>query len=196
MFDTALAERYIAYDPYQAMDLRHIRLLYELLAAIKPEVAVEVGVCYGASLTAFRMAFAQRHVKKVIAIDPDPHNVANDLYMEIRHGLSQEILPTLNFDFVFLDGDHSVEQAYREAPIINAKRPRVVCAHDTTALIAGYTCCPGPQHMKRWLQTNGYFILEDSMVRENERTNRGFLAAFRNVDDWELGVEAFKKVCA
>ena len=86
-------------------------------------------------------------------------------------------LPGLEYDFLILDGDHTCEHVMKEAAIIEAARPQVVCAHDTTAGLAGYPQCEGPAYLKHRLQTGDYYCLEDNLKRPGERTERGFLFA-------------------
>lgn len=211
MFKEDLARKHIACDPYQAMDYRHIQLLYSILADIQPKHACEVGSCYGASTVAFLSAWWDNHVNRVTCIDPEHHREVfelarmavlphgSDSLFTVVTGKSEDVLPGLDPfpDFLFLDGDHSVEQMVKESRIVQAYRPNVVCIHDSTAVIAGYNCCPGPQYMKQYLQTHGYLCIEDSIKRDGERTERGFLCAVRDglPITYRLAVECFQSGC-
>ncbi|TWB21321.1 cephalosporin hydroxylase [Nitrospirillum amazonense] len=112
-----------------------------LLARLRPQVALEIGVFYGGSLNLISQ-FAER----VWALDIDPQvleRFPKPANVDIRIGDSNTMLATmlaelnsqgLTPDFILLDADHSTEGVLRDLQVLLTIRPRapmVIVMHDS-----------------------------------------------------------------
>ena len=127
-------------DNWQMMDCERIALT-GVLARLRPQAALEIGVYYGGSLL-----LATQFAKHVIAIDIDPavttrfHRPPN---AELLVGNSREMIPRalsrleamrLPLQYVLIDADHSAEGVRRDIGLVLQYRPRtpmVILVHDS-----------------------------------------------------------------
>jgi hypothetical protein len=105
-----------------------------ILAALKPDLALEIGTYKGGSLSLIR-----QHAKSVISIDIDPAIAKTFKWMEnvkFLTGRSKDILPLLIAEldakaftpqFVLVDGDHSTDGVKADLENILIMRPRKAC---------------------------------------------------------------------
>ena len=84
------------------------------------------------------------------------------------------------YDCIFVDGDHRLEVVSEEAELILRNNIRTVIAHDTNATKAGFCLCEGAAYLMQCLGDNGYAVLQDSIERPNERTDRGLMFATKH----------------
>jgi Methyltransferase domain len=104
----------------------HKLVIGPLLAAVEPDVVVEVGVSRG-STTRLALSITEQWNSKVHAIDPAPGDDFDLEALQAAHGerlvfhraLSLEVLPELrDADAVLIDGDHNWYTVYNELTTI------------------------------------------------------------------------------
>lgn len=133
------------------------RALYYLVMALSPQNVLEVGTHIGASTLHIARALKrlnqngkmtsvdivdvnhpERGAWKQLGLRKSPKEFARDLecleQMEFRTGASLDLMQTTSqrYDFIFLDGDHSVRAVYREvsAALSHLKANGVILLHD------------------------------------------------------------------
>jgi hypothetical protein len=181
-----------AFDsPEESVDLRHVNWLCDVLLSCPFQRTLEIGCGNGASATAFCEALSRDGSFHAHFCDPGfrPSFHGVILRKRVRSGKIHlhnmrscefiQIQAVQGFDFVFVDGDHSLETVRSECQWLLKMRPAVVMAHDTTCRIRGrdFDWCDGPEFLKWSFQDAGYFCLEDSQYRPGEYTDRGMFAA-------------------
>jgi precorrin-6B methylase 2 len=100
-------------------------LLYSLVYGLRPTVAVEIGTSEGGAALIICAAMDAAGCGKLVCVDPTP-KIAQDNWLRLAHravlleGPSPEALSQVSelvggqFDFVFIDGDHSYEAVLRD----------------------------------------------------------------------------------
>ncbi len=179
-------------DPKMAMDKRHIYLMHDILCHWPFESALEIGSFVGASGTAFVEAINKGAAMQAMFCDitlmPNLHKVLGNCKdqsrVETHRGKSVEALGSERyFDFVFVDGDHSLEGVKPEIEHLMRRRPLCVMGHDTNNTAIGYPMSEGALALKKkFLADAEYLCLEDKTKRDGEWTERGLFFATTNVD--------------
>lgn len=173
-----------------SMDKRHIYWMYDVLRSRKWGKTLEIGSLHGATATAFVEATNRGHIERSYFCDVEITIGLKKTLAHLREPERAEMLSCRGaralrdhgpFDFVFVDGDHSLRTITEETQILLRQHTLCVMAHDTSATTAGYPYCEGPQHLKQEFQTHAdYFCLEDNATREGESTGRGLFFASRD----------------
>lgn len=190
--------------PPASIDRRHLFWMYDVLMAGGFQHALEIGCLYGASSTAFVEAINLGRLQNATFCDLDiqpslqstlatcrvPHR------SRVRECRSVDVLsePESGFDFVFVDGDHSLETVQAEVQLLLKRQPVCVMAHDTSAQISGLPDCDGPPFLKWAFQTTApYLCLEDNALRPNELTQRGMFLATTSEEVFEHARTSLKR---
>ncbi|WP_050024700.1 class I SAM-dependent methyltransferase [Verrucomicrobium sp. BvORR034] len=178
-----------------ATDKRHIGWMRTLLLSRKWRASLEVGCLGGASSVAFVDAVNERALMHAHFCDKrftrEFHQVAQKCWgaYTLHEEDSYECLSRFSkheLEFVYVDGDHSIETLQREYHQLARLKPAVVAAHDVVG-------DDGPGYLMVQLQRDGYFCLVDCKRRKGEGTHRGFLIACRDYDDYQLALEAYRR---
>ncbi len=101
-----------------------------------------------------------------------------------------------DYDFIFVDGGHSLESVVPELSHLLRLRPLCVMAHDTTAMEAGYKASEfeGSHRLAQtFMYAPGYQYLEDYKDREGELTHRGLFFATTDRGLYDIAEGIFKK---
>src|SRR5262249_2650175 len=99
------------------------------------------------------------------------------------------------YDFVFIDGDHSLDAGIIETDAMLEIRPLCIMAHDTSTSVAKPGTADGPAHLKQTFQTHpDYFCLEDNRQRSGEVTWRGMFLATRSMDVLQFAKERLREI--
>lgn len=171
---------------YMNMDLTHIRMLYDILSLGAFHHVLEIGSFDGASAIAFISALNDNHIDRVTFCDthfqPRFHRVVDEaLYKSgviLREYSSLKVLGDEEFDFVLIDGDHSLQNVREEFKLLRKYKIKHLAAHDTNSSAVGIAACEGAAYLKQELFNDPeYQVIEDCQIRPNEKTNRGFMFA-------------------
>jgi hypothetical protein len=174
------------------MDLTHIRMLYQILKLGKFENVCEVGSFDGASAIAFIQALNDEYIQSVTFCDlefqPRFLNVMGKAIHPNKITISKQsshiTLNSTEFDFVLIDGDHSLKNVEREVNLMLKNNIKHIAAHDSNSTHVGFGECEGARMLKNTYQKLAIFeTVEDCISRLGERTDRGFFFASQN---WDL----------
>ncbi len=171
-----------------SLDRRHLFWLFDILAAGQFQHALEIGCLNGASSTAFVEALNRDLLQRATFCDIDLRESLGSVLTQARQadrvqtyqGKSIDLLrdSTETFDFVFVDGDHSLENVRQETELLIQRQTLCVMAHDTNVQSFGDPDYEGPQYLKWGFQTTApYYCLEDNAPRPGEDTGRGLFFA-------------------
>lgn len=94
--------------------------------------------------------------------------------------------------FVCVDGGHDLATVKQEVELLLDYDVPCIMAHDTCLREEGNE---GPAYLKEVFQAEGYYCLEDSRPRPNERTDRGFFFAAKTLDLFNVGLYGFRLFC-
>ncbi len=189
------------YDIGQAIDVRHVALLTELLARGKWERALEIGCFDGVSSIAFADAARKGTVGSAHFCDVKIRDTFRAVISDANNCVVHEMdsftcLRTKgSFDFVFIDGNHEWCPLETEWSLLKPSPPRMLVAHDVCSTIAGYGKCAGPSWLWQQLQAEGWLCLVDARRRRLEKTQRGLLIATREPELYELARQCFEMTC-
>jgi hypothetical protein len=180
--------------PEWGMDERHIYWMADVLSTGHHRSALEIGPLHGATSTAFIEAINAGKLDSVTFVDMVITPELEKLVSTCRHPERVEMLQGdsiavmssgRKWDFVLVDGDHSLTQVAPEVDQLLLMRPLTVMAHDT-----GLEDTTGPSYLKHTFQVlPEYYCLEENMRREKERTYRGLFLATQSLD----GLKEFKE---
>ena len=171
-----------------SLDRRHLFWLFDVLAAGRFQHALEIGCLNGASSTAFVEALNRYLLQRATFCDIDLRDALRSVLSQARNpervqtypGKSIDLLreSTETFDFVFVDGDHRLENVRQETELLIQRQTPCVMAHDTNVQSFGYDDCDGTPYLKWRFQTTApYYCLEDNAARPGEDTGRGLFFA-------------------
>jgi hypothetical protein len=199
----------VDYEPALAIDLRHRDWMAAILSSAPLTRILEIGCGDGVSASAvfeaqhrgaqfeahfcdlqFRPTFHAVSARRTVHTSVLFHEMSSVEFI-VRNG-------DIDFDFIFVDGDHTLATVRAETEWLLNARPRIIMAHDTTCRIRGaveYEWCNGPEYLKWAVQDAGYRILEDSLCRPGEATDRGMLAAVRDDADFQWILDGFRSCC-
>ena len=122
----------------------HTRFFDFLFSYIRPEVYLELGVRCGTNFNA-----VSKHCKLAIGVDvlPLPFTLGHNqvYYQQTTDSFFKAIGPSMKFDCVFIDADHSHEQSYKD--FLNVKDRVIedgfIFLHDTYPITDFYICDDG-----------------------------------------------------
>lgn len=176
-----------------ALDVRHTKILFNILMLPSIRRYSEIGSGVGVSTTAAIECLRRGkglHVQLCDAlIQPAVHEMASVWipkgFVNLREVDSiRFIVESPKPDLIFLDGDHSSAQVRGELDAILRKGVRAICAHDTMAVDRARRKgwdpqkFSGPAELRDAIQYSpGWYCLEDRRYREEEATDRGFFFA-------------------
>lgn len=178
--------------PRHSIDPTHARMIRDELMSGRYGRVLEVGCWHGYSTSAFLDAYRSGQVGEVHLCDPYPqpelrrvidyHARDQISYRVTLHERTSYDLLTqdANFDFAFLDGDHTEASVRDEAYRLAVAGCRCIMAHDVSpASHDRYGTDPGPQVLPALLASMGYDVTVDDRERPGEKTERGLLKAVR-----------------
>jgi len=147
------------------------QLIYDILMATKPKRCLEIGCCNGYSTSAFLEALNQGADFHFTTCDPKPsrkihanvlaHCTRLDKVQLIQKPSLEIISP--EFDFIFVDGDHSLYGCFAEIRMLLKAGTETILAHDTWIDIERFQ---GPW-LYRFIFSNhrGFYYTDDNKVR-------------------------------
>jgi hypothetical protein len=193
--------KYAEHDLKWAMDELHIEWLREILG-FGFKRTLEIGSYNGSSLTAFLDAkscgdVTEVHVCDVHVRQPLLHVIAaSEIEVILHQRRSVDLLTEdSNFEFVLVDGDHSIENVRKEMTLLLASGVESIFVHDTTARVAKYPHVEGSEIAKTMLMGSpAYYCLEDSIPRPGMATDRGALFATQYADIFEYARSAYYEI--
>lgn len=206
-FDGPYADCYRC--PSNCIDKRHAYLLHDILRSGMFCRALEIGCADGASSTAFIEAVNRTTLLRVTLCDVQLTNSLVSVAMNaddterviVANKPSTEVLADPQqhggpFDFVFVDGNHDFASVKAEYDLLRVAKPLAICAHDTSATLAGYPKAEGAEYLKRAIALEwGWLTLEDNIRRPDEATERGFFFATPNTEIYRRVKSMFYHWC-
>jgi hypothetical protein len=169
------------FQQHMAMDRRHVDYLLFVLSHGNFCQCLEIGCHMGYSTTAFLAAAESGAIFDLSLCDIHfTDNVLKLSSMMRAHGMnvselqkpSTEII-SWQYDFIVVDGDHSLENCRREFALLDKIRPTLFL-HDTNSAKMGIPNCEGPSYMLEMARDWGrHHIIEDKKRRDGELTDRG-----------------------
>ena len=192
--------------PHWLTDLRHIEVIYEFLMANDFTRVAEIGSYSGLSTAAFIEALNQGKNFKLHIAEPNPTRQLEALLsmckkpdIVVLHVKTGEHLLEhwTGFDFVFIDGNHSIDAAGAELLMVLRNEIPTVMAHDTnlTSLDSNYDG-KGAELLGRVLKSHkDYYWVEDKEKRPDEHTERGLFFASKRKDKHEIAKRIFEELC-
>jgi hypothetical protein len=206
-YDFLVYKDIASWMPEWAVDVRHAKILHNLLMHGNFRQYGEIGCCAGASATAAIEALKHTKQLKVHLCDikftpPLLHLVAPWLdsgRLVLHRKRSTRFLRQRHrLDFVFLDGSHSLRTVKKELDLLLRQDVAYIAAHDTSALERALAHgmpaqqFSGPSYIREVLQYKpGWFCLEERKRRENEATVRGFFFATKDKSFFEAARSIF-----
>jgi hypothetical protein len=182
-----------AWPPQWAIDVRHAKLLHNLLMHAPIARYAEIGSGGGVSTTAPIEALRNGKNIDVHLCDRTFTPPVLELvepwidsgHLHLHQSESVEFLRKMDrLDFVFLDGAHSFRTVRAELTAIKSMNVRYIAAHDTSALERALAygmpeeLFNGPAFLREQVQNlPGWYCLEERRHRPREATVRGFFFA-------------------
>lgn len=164
------------------IDILHRQMIYTILCNGNFKYSLEIGSWDGGSAPAFIEAINKC---RLISADFCDINFQPRFFEVLKTCVRSEKIICYNcksidikydkYDFVFVDGDHSLENVTAETKLLLSCKVETIMAHDTNIM-------PGPAHLMSELLRNGYYVLHDCKKRENSHTDRGLMFATTNYD--------------
>lgn len=187
-----------------SLDRRHLFWMYDVLTAGGFQHALEIGCWYGGSSTAFVEAINREKLPRATFCDVAFQSEFREVVSHCQHpdriraysGRSFDLLRdrSQEFDFVFIDGDHRLQNVREELELLLQRQPVCVVAHDTNAESLKYKECDGPPLLKWAFQTTApYLCLEDNALRPGEDTARGLFLATKSPEVFEVARQALRR---
>lgn len=185
------------------IDDRHLQWLRSSLLSVRRRRVCEIGCWKGHSTSAFFDALSMGVVDEVHLVDPKPrvellekindHPLKNWIHLH-RCSSVNFLSNDTDFDFIFVDGDHSKANVVAELSLLLPAQIPLIAAHDTSSGDR-FPNCFGPQHIKHMYQMEGYYVIEDSLFRVNERTERGLTFAAKTLELYGTVLDGYRKYC-
>ena len=187
-------------------DIRHVKVIYEFLMANDFTRVAEIGSYSGVSTAAFIEALNQGKNFKLHIAEPNPTRQLeallsmckkpDNVVLHVKTG--EHLLEHwTGFDFVFIDGNHSIDAAGAELLMVLRNEIPTVMAHDTnlTSLDSNYDG-KGAELLGRVLKSHkDYYWVEDKEKRPDEHTERGLFFASKRKDKHEIAKRIFEELC-
>lgn len=173
------------WEPGMCMDVRHLCILSDL-AGLGWNHGLEVGTWTGCSAAMLLHGYFELLDLNDTRITQDLQDIVEffDIYPVTLHECrSVDLLANTKpgtYDFILLDGDHSLETGIAEAAEMIRLQPRLIVAHDPRSASVGFENCEGPAHLEAELIRDGWTVFVDAKDRPGEVTKRGFLAATKD----------------
>jgi len=186
-----------------SMDAIHVQWVAEFLGLVAPSSVIEIGSYAGISTRAITAAYDEGVVENVHLIDMVIRGSVGAL-ADGRDGVklyempSTQALPKIDVAedlVVIVDGDHSLGCVIKELPLVLAKRPLAIIAHDVVSEAAGYHQCDGARWLWESLQAEGWLCIVDARRRAGMATHRGLLIACRNDFAFGHAIQSWRKTC-
>jgi len=185
------------------IDIRHVYILYNILLSCSFECVLEIGTHNGFSTTAFIEAAKRGSVKEIHLCDIHFSEHIKEICsvypnIELHEMKSAEYLKSApQFDFVLLDGSHISEDVQDEFEYLSMNKTSTYLLHDVnTQLLPDSKDTPwydGPMLLKnRLLSSNNWLCIEDSLLRENEKTERGLFLATKDRQIYSHALSCFE----
>ena len=187
-------------------DTRHVRIIHEFLMSNDFSDVMEIGSYTGLSTSAFIEALNKG---KDFTLHISEPNITSELLALIGMCNKPEKI-IINTDdgysmlkkrpeaeFVFIDGDHSIQGAGIETlQLLRNKTPNIM-AHDINLEQCQMACSgKGSELMGRVFASHrDYYYIEDKKKRDGERTERGFMFATTSKENYNIGTRIFKQIC-
>jgi hypothetical protein len=191
-----------------AIDVRHAKLLHNLLMLAPCKTYAEIGSCAGVSTTAVVEALRKGKRVKVHLCDCTFTQPLLSLVgpwlkggaIRLHETKSTTFLKSqTSLDFAFLDGDHSLTTLKSELAHLQRLNVRHIAAHDTSALERALAHgmpekqFSGPAFLREHLQClPGWYCLEERRRRKWEATVRGFFFATRDLAFYRVAQGVFR----
>lgn len=183
------------------IDRIHCLWLAETLMSGRFRRVLEIGCFQGYSTQAFLHAAAQGKVGEVHLCDPNPQPRLFDKISGLENVTLNEVKSVdllskdCDWDLVFIDGDHSLENCRKEAQLLLDAKVPAIFAHDTCAIgewVPGAD--EGPSLIRARFVNANYFNFEDAKTRQSMWTERGMFWAARDGEVFSIGIDAWVKV--
>lgn len=172
--------------PPYGMDVRHIKMIREVLKWTDVKRAVEIGCLNGRSTTAFVEAAEQGASLEWVGlcdmlISEPLLKVVSQFPKWVSHSLLEGPSDRIEWaaDMWVIDGDHSEAVALADYQRARRSEAKVIVLHDTT-----HWAVTGPAAAARLACRDYPIIFEDCKKREGESTHRGILIAFHREYDF------------
>jgi len=189
------------WDDRTAIDVRHACMLYDFLVSMKFKKVLEVGCFRGASTTAFIEASKLCPEMEIHLCDtcirPEVRKlIEGKTGIVVHEEMSSRVLSKeKGFDFVFVDGNHTMSIVSEEVYVLLEQKVPCVAAHDTSAQACWGQEFDGSTFIKVAFQAAPYYCIEDNAFRDGELTHRGMLFATREQATFEKIKEVYSKWC-
>ena len=189
----------VDHDRVTGIDLLHADWLHDVLQYGFRKV-LEIGSHKGASLAAILQSKLAGKVAEVHIAEPNvlPEllRVTGDIPVTIHNRRGVDVLrETPDFDFVWVDGDHTVPVVREEVEQLLRHGTRTIMAHDTNSTAIGTGLCEGAHYLKQvFMGHPDYYCLEENKVRENLWTARGMFFASKSRKIWQFAKAALRGI--
>lgn len=180
-------------EPLYSLDVRHVALLREIVDVAGFKRILEIGCFNGASTAAFLTALDAGSDFALHLCDTQFRPALRGAIANCRiseritlHERSSLDVIDDSFDFIFVDGDHSLPHVTEEVRLLLAHRIPTIVAHDTRSTDAGIPDCEGAALLGETFRHNhDYQWCEDAKHRIGEATHRGLFFCTRRADVFE-----------
>jgi hypothetical protein len=182
-----------------AIDVRHIDWMYDVLQFGFCK-CLEIGSHKGSSTTAFlesvlNGSVAEFHISEIDVL-PELERAIGDVPVTLHRERGVDILRSIpEFDFVFIDANHTYEAVSEEVEQLLRHGTETVMGHDSNATACGIGAAEGGHYLKQVFSGHpDYYSLEENMSRQNEMTHRGMFFATKNPDLWKHAKTALRRI--
>lgn len=188
----------VEHDKPFAIDLRHADWMHDVLQ-YGFNKCLEIGSHKGTSLCTFLEAKQAGKIQELHVAEPV---ILHELLRVVGgisvtyHRRGVDALRTVpGFDFVHVDGDHTLKVVREEIDEILKAGVPTIMAHDTNSTAIGVGLCEGAHLLKQTFMTHpDFYCLEDNMLRENEITHRGMFFATKDREVWQYAKECLREI--
>lgn len=190
------------FDPAWTTDKRHLYWMFDFLNVFVWQNTLEIGCLHGTSSVVFVELLKRNRINKAHFCDINiTHKLTEVLYsvkerVVVHPCRSVEVLKDNYYDFIWIDGDHSLATVKEELDLISKKMPLTIFAHDTSlALLPRYgSNTEGPAETKLFFQKQlGWYCLEDNKPRSGENTDRGMFFATCSLEYYKVAQKMMEK---
>lgn len=162
-------------EEMDAVDMRHLQVLYALAAEIRPRAAVEIVAAGGRSSGMFIAMLNAGFCQEVHFIEPHPSHTLRAVLALAHHSrhvhlhaCTPDAAPWIEADFCLIDSPKPAQDLAR----VLRFAPTVISMHDTNADKA--------RKAGEKLRANpDYLAIDDHALRHDEFTERGLTVALR-----------------
>lgn len=124
----------VAINSRASIEKEDLLVLLSILNTINPKSILEIGMHQGYSMEVWRKAFNPNVLVGIErgAVTPDSYSESSFLWNTDSHTVNRDTLGKTKYDFIFIDGDHSLEGVVQDflmyAPYI--RKGGIVVFHD------------------------------------------------------------------